>query len=146
MQIQYIALALLLLFYPTYCVGTPPSIRTSRQPSERARLNRILENRQAHEYQTRRSFKILQDQGYDVYETPIIAGHYRQLRALRTAQDVFLENLFLQEKHRMDLFVKDVDEVNVITRNALFYSLGEVKDRRWDDLISFLMREIRSRS
>lgn len=142
---KYIALSLLLILISlsTSCTASRRSHRTSRPPTVKERLNRILEKRQAHEYQTRRSFRTLVDHGYNVYDTPIIAGHYRQLRSLRGSGDAFVLELFRQEKARMDMFVEDVNEVNDLTHNALYYSLGEVKDRRWDDLISFLMREIR---
>lgn len=109
------------------------------------RLNRLLEKRQQHEHEASKSYRRLLDHGYNVYPTTIIAGHLRQVRRLsaRSPNDHLLQDFYFKEKARMDIFVEDVEELNRLTDNRLYYALGSVKDSTFDDLISFLYGEIR---
>ena len=111
------------------------------------RLNRVLERRQLHEYEAGRSFRTLQRQAYNVWDTKVIAGHYRQLRRLVTEipDDLTVWTSFQSETRRMNSFVDDVELVNEMTQNRLYMEFGNVKDSTFDDLIGFLHREIRRR-
>lgn len=122
---------------------TSPVRVRSRAVSKLERLNRILEKRQKHEYEADRSYKYLIERDYKVWPTKVIAGHFRQLRQLmRTFAENEIAQKFEAERQRMDEFVNDVDELNRLTDNRLYYSLGTVKESRWDDLIRFILSEI----
>ena len=116
-----------------------------RSSSTLERLNRLLEKRQIHEYEADKSYRTLYAHGYNVWPTKVIAGHLRQLRNIsyrENLKDLFLDTYYHHENNRMESFVKDVDEINRLTNNRLYQKYGTVKDRTFDDVISFLLSEI----
>lgn len=129
---------LLMMIMSKVVHGRPARRVTSRTE----RLHRLLEKRQIHEYEADKSYRNLLQQGYDVW-----AGHFRQLRSLahrHRPRDRLFDDLYQKEHDRMESFVTDVREINMLTDNRLYQQLGSVKDRTFDDLIAFLHSEIRN--
>lgn len=107
-------------------------------------LNRILEKRQIHYFEADQSYRTLCRLGYDVTRLRIIATHFRQLRSLRKdfPDDTIIEDHFIYESDRMKGFSRDVDRINQLTNNGLYYKYDSVKERTFDDLAGFIMDEI----
>lgn len=141
----FLQTAVLVLYTLAFVLNPHPALCTSELTYRLRRLNRILEQRQVHEYESGRSYRILEQHNYNIRNTRVIAGHFRQLRTLKhhLPDDLFLLPFYHQEKARMDRFVDDVDELNALTDNRLYRRHGHVKDCTFDDLSIFIQREIR---